>query len=180
MLEELLDCNREIYVSVTACLISLFRLVFPGLTIWFVLPQFWKKKKILYSGSSFFMTASEFFGMDAVFHQQQAFSWMRVWCRICIYWQFMEIFYLWVLKEMLIMHSILLSFYRLHDSIRPEEDAMCHYFAVDQSQEVFPLQIRLSFSPETNSLLVKISLKVISLLHSFILCISISFGGFVT
>lgn len=68
----------------------------------------------------------------------------------------------------------------LHDSIRPEEDAMCHYFAVDQSQEVFPLQIRLSFSPETNSLLVKISLKVISLLHSFILCISIFYGGFVT
>ncbi|XWS56092.1 hypothetical protein CRYUN_Cryun09bG0056900 [Craigia yunnanensis] len=40
-----------------------------------------------------------------------------------------------------------------------EEDARYPFVAEDQSQEVFPLQIRLSFSPKTNSLLVKISLK---------------------
>ncbi|XWS59355.1 hypothetical protein CRYUN_Cryun08bG0114400 [Craigia yunnanensis] len=45
------------------------------------------------------------------------------------------------------------------DSKTSGEDAMYRFVAVDQSQELFPLQIRLSFSPETNSLLVKISLK---------------------
>ncbi|XP_017977326.1 PREDICTED: ubiquitin carboxyl-terminal hydrolase 8 isoform X3 [Theobroma cacao] len=46
-----------------------------------------------------------------------------------------------------------------NDSKASENDARNHIVAEDQSQEVFPLQIRLSFSPETNSLLVKISLK---------------------
>ncbi|XVF07501.1 hypothetical protein REPUB_Repub06bG0144400 [Reevesia pubescens] len=40
-----------------------------------------------------------------------------------------------------------------------EKDARYPFVAEDQSQEVFPLQIRISFSQETNSLLVKISLK---------------------
>ncbi|XVE61364.1 hypothetical protein DITRI_Ditri06bG0033600 [Diplodiscus trichospermus] len=46
-----------------------------------------------------------------------------------------------------------------NDTKTSEEDALYHFVAVVQSQEVFPLQIRLSFSPERNSLLVKISLK---------------------
>ncbi|EOY08526.1 Ubiquitin-specific protease 8 isoform 3 [Theobroma cacao] len=46
-----------------------------------------------------------------------------------------------------------------NDSKASENDARNHIVAEDQSQEVFLLQIRLSFSPETNSLLVKISLK---------------------
>ena len=78
---------------------------------------------------------------------------------------------------MLILHYILsihlFSFYRHNDSKTSGKDATYHFVAVVQSQELFPLQIRLSFSPETNSLLVKISLKVISLLQSFILSIII-------
>ncbi|PPD70346.1 hypothetical protein GOBAR_DD32775 [Gossypium barbadense] len=46
-----------------------------------------------------------------------------------------------------------------NDSKTSEEDDRYHCVAEGQSQEVFPLQIRLSFSPGTNSLLVKISLK---------------------
>ena len=66
----------------------------------------------------------------------------------------------------LIIH--LFSFYRYNDFRTSEEDARYPFVAEDRSQEVFPLQIRLSFSPETNSLLVKISLKVISLFQSLI------------
>ncbi|XVF76057.1 hypothetical protein PTKIN_Ptkin13bG0235800 [Pterospermum kingtungense] len=44
-----------------------------------------------------------------------------------------------------------------YDFKTSEEDA--RFVAEDQSQEVFPLRIRLSFSTETNSLLVKISLQ---------------------
>ena len=64
---------------------------------------------------------------------------------------------------------LLFSFYRHNDFKTYEEDARYPFVAEDQSQEVFPLQIRLSFSPETNSLLVKISLKVISLFQSLII-----------
>ncbi|XP_022744201.1 ubiquitin carboxyl-terminal hydrolase 8-like isoform X3 [Durio zibethinus] len=46
-----------------------------------------------------------------------------------------------------------------NDRKTSEEDARYPFVAEDQSQEVFALLIRLSFSPETNSLLVKISLK---------------------
>ncbi|KAK8562214.1 hypothetical protein V6N12_049261 [Hibiscus sabdariffa] len=46
-----------------------------------------------------------------------------------------------------------------NDSKSSMEDATYHHVSEVQSQEVFPLQIRLSFSPEKNSLLVKISLK---------------------
>ncbi|KAK8667733.1 hypothetical protein V6N13_007879 [Hibiscus sabdariffa] len=46
-----------------------------------------------------------------------------------------------------------------NDSKTSIEDATYHHVSEVQSQEVFPLQIRLSFSPEKNSLLVKISLK---------------------
>ncbi|KAB2066169.1 hypothetical protein ES319_A09G140900v1 [Gossypium barbadense] len=46
-----------------------------------------------------------------------------------------------------------------NDSKMSEEDERYHCVGEGQSQEVFPLQIRLSFSPGTNSLLVTISLK---------------------
>ncbi|XP_039070266.1 ubiquitin carboxyl-terminal hydrolase 8-like isoform X2 [Hibiscus syriacus] len=46
-----------------------------------------------------------------------------------------------------------------NDSKTSIEDATYSHVSEVQSQELFPLQIRLSFSPETNLLLVKISLK---------------------
>lgn len=64
-----------------------------------------------------------------------------------------------------------------NDSKTSEEDERYHCVGEGQSQEVFPLQIRLSFSPGTNSLLVKISLKVISFFQSLI---AFFYGVFVT
>ncbi|GMJ03788.1 ubiquitin-specific protease 8 [Hibiscus trionum] len=46
-----------------------------------------------------------------------------------------------------------------NDSKTSIEDATYHHVSEVQSQEVLPLQIRLSFSPEKNSLLVKICVK---------------------
>lgn len=61
------------------------------------------------------------------------------------------------------------SFYRHNDSKAAVKD-FGSSFAADE-QDVFPLQIRLSVSQETNSLLVKISLEV-----NFVFCSLFSFG----
>ncbi|XVE96263.1 hypothetical protein REPUB_Repub02eG0205800 [Reevesia pubescens] len=61
----------------------------------------------------------------------------------------------------LVSEALWLRTLKWHNDFKTsEEDARYHLVDVDQSQEVFPLQIRLSFSPETKSLLVKICLKL--------------------
>ncbi|XWS66580.1 hypothetical protein CRYUN_Cryun05aG0211800 [Craigia yunnanensis] len=60
----------------------------------------------------------------------------------------------------LVNEALWLRTLKWHNDFRThEEDARYPFVAEYQSQEVLPLQIRLSFSPETNSLLVKINLK---------------------
>ena len=60
----------------------------------------------------------------------------------------------------LVNETLWLQTLKWHNDFKTyEEDARYPFVAEDQSQKVFPLQIRLSFSPETNSLLVRINLK---------------------